>query len=107
MEENEQILVKIQDNAIDVADLITKSKNPSAGAISIFLGKESVNMLKLGTTRDYFEEKKVLKLFYEAHPTMAIKIMQKIAEKCKNQYRLNKIIIVHRTGEVVRIKINL
>lgn len=86
----DDIIVRIQEEPIDVGALITKMKSTSAGALSIFLG----------TTRDNFENKKVLKLFYEAHPTMALKKMKDIADYCLKTFNLLKILIIHRTGEV-------
>lgn len=87
---HDDIIVGIQEEPIDVGTLITKMKSSSVGALSIFLG----------TTRDNFENKKVLKLFYEAHPTMALKKMKDIAEYSLKTFNLLKILIIHRTGEV-------
>ena len=87
---NDNIIIGIQEEPIDVSELIKKMKSCSAGAISIFLG----------TTRDNFENKKVLELEYEAHPTMAIKTLQQIAEYCIKTFNLIKILIIHRIGEV-------
>jgi molybdopterin synthase catalytic subunit len=91
---NENIIYSIQEDPIDIASLITKMKDSKGGALSIFLG----------TTRDHFENKKVLKLFYEAHPTMALKKLKEIAELAYEKYKLLKIAIIHRVGEVVSKK---
>jgi molybdopterin synthase catalytic subunit len=56
-------------------------KDKSAGAVSKLLG----------TTRDNFDNKKVTKLFYEAHPTMTIKKLRKIAEYANEKFNLLKI----------------
>ena len=93
MQLNENILTGIQEEPIDVQLLINKMKDGKGGAISLFLG----------TTRDHFEDKKVLKLFYEAHPTMAKKKLEEIAIAAYEKYKLIKIAIVHRVGEVVLI----
>ena len=93
---SENIIVGIQEEYINTGDLISKTKDPKGGAISIFLG----------TTRDHFNNKKVSKLQYEAHPTMAIKKLKEIANFAYEKYKLIKILIIHRTGEVVR-KINI
>lgn len=89
--DNDQITVAIQEEVIDVGALIQKMKHNSAGALSIFLG----------TTRDHFDNRKVKKLFYEAHPTMAFKKLKEIAEYCYTKYGLLKIALIHRIGEVV------
>lgn len=87
---NDEIILEIQEEPLQVGDMITRIKSNSAGALSIFLG----------TTRDNFDNKKVLKLFYEAHPTMALKKMKEIGEYCIKTYNLLKILIIHRIGEV-------
>jgi molybdopterin synthase catalytic subunit len=88
---DENILTELQEEPIDVQFLINKMKDSKGGALSLFLG----------TTRDHFEEKKVQKLLYEAHPTMAKKKLKEIAKNAFEKYKLLKIAIVHRIGEVV------
>ncbi len=90
--DNDNIIYYIQEDSIDISNLIANMKSSKGGALSIFLG----------TTRDHFENKKVLKLFYEAHPTMAIKKLKEIAEIAYEKYKLLKIAIIHRVGEVVK-----
>jgi molybdopterin synthase catalytic subunit len=94
---DDNIIIKIQKEPINVKELINKMKDPKGGAISIFLG----------TTRDNFENKKVLNLFYEAHDTMALRKMNDIANSLVVKYDLIKIAIVHRIGEVVSFLINI
>lgn len=84
------IYVEIIDNKIDILKYINDNKDPESGAMSLFIG----------TTRKSFNDKEVLSLFYEFHPTMAISEMYKIAEKTKIEYNLNKIVLIHRIGEV-------
>ena len=80
MQKNEEnILTALQEEPIDVQILINKMKANKAGALSLFLG----------TTRDHFEDKKVLKLFYEAHPTMAKKKLEEFILQ-QIQRRLNE-----------------
>jgi len=90
-ENNNNIICEITDQPINTSKYIEIMKRPDGGSLSIFLG----------TTRDNFENKKVIKLFYEAHPTMAIKKMNEIANFCVKKWNLLAIAIVHRTGEVV------
>jgi molybdopterin synthase catalytic subunit len=87
---NDKIIYGVQEDEINVSELISKMKDGKGGAISIFLG----------TTRDNFENKKVLKLFYEAHPTMALKKLKEIAEEIYEKFNLIKVAIIHRVGEV-------
>ena len=73
-------------------DEITKNvTSPSSGAISLFIG----------TTRDNFEGKKVLRLEYEAYPEMAEKEMKKICVNLRQKWpELEHIAMWHRIGLV-------
>eukprot|EP00124_Ichthyophonus_hoferi_P002638 Ihof_evm6s188 gene=Ihof_evmTU6s188 len=63
---------------------------PEAGAISSFIG----------TTRNYFYGKKVIRLEYEAYSGMAEKQMKIICRDIRDQFNVLNIAIVHRTGVV-------
>ncbi len=54
----------------------------------------------LGTTRDSFEGKKVLKLNYEAYEDMALKKMSEICQEIQTEFGIEDIAIVHRIGPV-------
>ena len=64
--------------------------DPKCGAISMFSG----------TTRDYFEDKEVFKLEYEAHNEMALNKFSIIEKDIREQWDIEKLIFVHRLGEV-------
>ncbi|XP_020615198.1 molybdopterin synthase catalytic subunit-like isoform X1 [Orbicella faveolata] len=63
---------------------------PSAGAISLFVG----------TTRDNFEGKTVVRLEYEAYMPMARSEMRKICKQVREKWDVIKIAIFHRIGVV-------
>ncbi|XP_027044796.1 molybdopterin synthase catalytic subunit-like [Pocillopora damicornis] len=63
---------------------------PSAGAISLFVG----------TTRDNFEGKTVVRLEYEAYIPMARSEMRKICKQVREKWDVIKIAIFHRIGVV-------
>ncbi|KAJ8962616.1 hypothetical protein NQ318_001009 [Aromia moschata] len=72
----------------EVTQLVTAS---SCGAISLFIG----------TTRDNFENKVVVKLEYEAYESMGIKSMEQICGEIRKQWiSVENIAIYHRLGEV-------
>jgi len=75
---------------LDVAATFSAATLPSTGATSIFVG----------TTRDNFEGKKVLKLEYEAYEPMAVKELKRLCEEIREKWDVAKIIIHHRLGEV-------
>mmetsp|Transcript_34278 Transcript_34278/g.35566 ORF Transcript_34278/g.35566 Transcript_34278/m.35566 type:complete len:236 (+) Transcript_34278:1-708(+) len=86
----EGLYVEISPNIIDISKLLSQSKDPHSGAMSLFIG----------TTRDNFEGKEVVHLEYEYHHSMAIRELYRIAYTAKTKYSLSKVILVHRVGVV-------
>ncbi|XP_011700213.1 PREDICTED: molybdopterin synthase catalytic subunit [Wasmannia auropunctata] len=82
--------VKLQQEELNVAEIIELVTFPNCGAISNFIG----------LTRDNFENKKVIKLEYEAYESMALKEMTDICNKIRLQWDVEGIAIYHRIGEV-------
>lgn len=62
----------------------------STGATSIFVG----------TTRDTFDGKSVVRLEYEAYVPMAEKELKKICNQMRTKWRVRHICILHRLGVV-------
>ncbi|XP_058789966.1 molybdopterin synthase catalytic subunit isoform X2 [Phymastichus coffea] len=87
---NNRDIVHLQFCKLDINNIIESVVSPNCGAISSFIG----------TTRDNFEQKKVVKLEYEAYETMALKEMQTICDKIRSKWNIEKIAIFHRLGEV-------
>ncbi|XP_015120144.1 molybdopterin synthase catalytic subunit [Diachasma alloeum] len=88
--EEQKSIVHLQKEKLNINDIIEAVTSPSCGAISTFIG----------TTRDNFESKKVLKLEYEAYEPMALKEMSNICKKIREQWNVQHIAIIHRLGEV-------
>jgi len=65
-------------------------RSPTAGA----------NILFLGTTRNNFDNRPVSHLAYQAYPKLALNTLLKIASDVKSKHTLEKVVIVHRLGEV-------
>lgn len=82
--------VKLQQEKLDVTKIIELVTFPDCGAISNFIG----------ITRDNFENKKVIKLEYEAYEPMALKEMTNICTNIRSQWNVRGIAIYHRIGEV-------
>ncbi|CAB0037556.1 unnamed protein product [Trichogramma brassicae] len=85
-----QDLVGLESNVLNINDIIQSVTSASCGAVSTFIG----------TTRDNFEDKKVIKLEYEAYEPMALKQMRAVCNKIRSQWSVEKIAIYHRLGEV-------
>lgn len=83
-------IVDVTDKKLSVETVTDLVSDESCGAVSLFLG----------TTRDNFEGKQVLKLEYEAYEPMAKKKMLEICASIRQQWKVHKIAIVHRIGVV-------
>ena len=77
---------------MDVGSICNMVSDPSTGAISAFIG----------TTRNEFEGKKVLRLDYEAYTPMAEKKMVQLCDEIRSKWptKIHNIAIHHRLGKV-------
>ncbi|XP_049878199.1 molybdopterin synthase catalytic subunit [Pectinophora gossypiella] len=83
--------LKLTVDALSVDTISDLVMDNSCGAVSIFVG----------TTRDNFEDKKVLRLEYEAYEPMALKAMKSICEEVRQEWpAVHGIAIYHRLGNV-------
>ena len=89
MDEN-QIWVELVDKPIDLEILRGKIADPDVGAIGWFEG------VTRRTTGDKITEL----LSYEAHQSMAVSELQKLATSAVERFSLHRCLIVHRLGEV-------
>lgn len=86
----EDILL-VTHSPLDIGYISASVTAPSTGATSLFVG----------TTRDNFEGKKVVKLEYEAYQPMAIKELKKLCDELRSKWSsIHRIAIHHRLGEV-------
>lgn len=72
-------------------------KSPKCGAISMFIG----------TTRDNFDGKDVVKLEYEAYKPMALKSMQTLCDKVRTKYANIENIVIHHRFVHFKSKFNM
>ena len=75
---------------LDVARACATVGRDGAGAISTFVG----------TTRDHFKGRRVVRLEYEGYMPMAIKEMRKIAAQVRARWAVECVAMVHRLGLV-------
>jgi molybdopterin synthase catalytic subunit len=80
--------IKISAEALNIADCIQWVMSPQCGGIDVFIG----------TVRDNTKGKKVLRLEFEAYESMALKQMQKIAHQAMEKWKVNRVLVHHRTG---------
>lgn len=83
-------MFEITEKPIDLASLVSHVSDPSAGAVTTFLG----------TTRATNRGRAVLKLEYEAYAEMAVAEFEKIASEAARRWELTRVAIVHRVGIV-------
>ncbi|RJE74366.1 MULTISPECIES: molybdenum cofactor biosynthesis protein MoaE [Reichenbachiella] len=83
-------MIEITSKTIRTSELIDYVKESGAGAINVFIG----------TTRNQTAGKKVIKLDFEAYEPMAVKELQKIADRAVEQWDILSYAIVHRVGIV-------
>ncbi|EHY54703.1 Molybdopterin synthase catalytic subunit [Exophiala dermatitidis] len=86
----ETIYISLVYDPLDVPAYLRFTRSPTAGA----------NVLFLGTTRNNFDDRPVSRLSYSAYPSLALKSLYAIAEDVQKKHGLNKVVIVHRLGEV-------
>jgi molybdopterin synthase catalytic subunit len=81
---------EIRRRRLDVGRVLAAVRDPAAGAIVVFTG----------TTRRTNAGRRVVRLEYEAHETMALREMRRLAAGAKRRWRLRKVAMVHRVGLV-------
>ena len=84
--------IKITTDCLDVDAITTQVSDPSTGAISLFVG----------TTRNEFNGKKVIRLDYEAYIPMAEKKMERLCDNIRSKWpnKIHNIAIHHRLARV-------
>ncbi|MGO9835722.1 MAG: molybdenum cofactor biosynthesis protein MoaE [Polyangiaceae bacterium] len=81
-------LVAVRAGPLSVDEAIASVQHPGAGAVSVFLG----------SVRDRNEGRPVVKLEYEAYPSMATAEMRRIADEICAEVPGVRLAVVHRTG---------
>lgn len=82
--------VDVTDKKISVDAVTELVSDDTCGAVSLFIG----------TTRNNFSGKEVLRLEYEAYEPMAKKKMLEVCSEIRQKWQVHKIAMVHRIGEV-------
>lgn len=83
------IIILVEDK-LDVNLIYSEVVEDSTGAVSLFVG----------TTRDNYEGKKVIRLEYEAFKPMAEKEIKKICQAIREKWKVENIAFHHRLGVV-------
>lgn len=84
-------MIVLTEEVLSVDSAMTAVSRDCAGGISIFVG----------TTRDNFEGKTVVRLEYEAYHAMAVKEMRSLCDTARSKWpQITAIAIMHRLGVV-------
>lgn len=83
-------IIKLEEEQLNVNSIYSEVVENSTGAVSLFVG----------TTRDNFEGKKVIRLEYEAFKPMACKEIKKICQNIREKWKVEHIAFHHRLGAV-------
>jgi len=83
-------LIKLQREDLDLVEVIESVKNPSSGALVLFLG----------TVRDNARGRKVAQMSIEVYEEMAHSQLEAIRQEALEKYGVHNISIIHRYGEL-------
>ncbi|MCY7351254.1 MAG: molybdenum cofactor biosynthesis protein MoaE [Cytophagaceae bacterium] len=81
-------MILLTHQPIDVPAVMAHVQTGSAGAVDIFIG----------TVRNQTQQKRVVRLEYEAYEPMALKKMQELVDEVRRRWPVEQVAIVHRVG---------
>jgi molybdopterin synthase catalytic subunit len=84
--------VQLHAEPIAIGPVIEFVTDPQAGGIAVFLGTTRAETGADGA--------KLAALDYEAYSDMAIRQMRELASQAREQWRVNRLALLHRTGRV-------
>ncbi|MGH7434442.1 MAG: molybdenum cofactor biosynthesis protein MoaE [Polyangiaceae bacterium] len=80
----------LQAGPLSIDEVVARVRRPEAGAVAIFLG----------TVRDHNDGRAVVKLEYEAYPSMAVAEMGRIVAEIEREIPGVVLAVAHRTGSL-------
>lgn len=83
-------MIRLTQDAIDLAPLITAAQQPAAGAVVAFLG----------VTREFTDGRQTVALDYEAYGEMAERELARLEAVARERWPLVECCLAHRTGRV-------
>ncbi|XP_069980965.1 molybdopterin synthase catalytic subunit [Penaeus vannamei] len=82
--------IKLTREVLSTGEVVDAVTDPSCGAVSLFVG----------TTRNHFQGRQVVRLEYEAYEEMAEKEMLSLCKLAREKWNIKHIAIYHRLGVV-------
>ena len=83
-------MIELISEEMSVNKILNNLEDHSTGAVVLFLGR----------VRDHANGRQVTRMAYEAYAEMAHKKMQEIEDEVKKRWPVQKIAMMHRTGEL-------
>ncbi len=83
-------MIQLTHDPIDTAALLDRARDPSAGAVVLFLG----------TTREFTAGRQTVALDYESYRAMAESKLAELESEARRRWPLVECCIVHRLGRV-------
>lgn len=90
-------MISLVEEEIRPSDILEKVRDPSSGAVVLFLG----------TVRSPSNGREVTHLEYEAYDEMALEKLKKIVDEAKARWNPGDVAVVHRVGKVAVGEISL
>jgi molybdopterin synthase catalytic subunit len=87
------IKTAISDEPLDVAGALAAASGPEIGGVAAFVGA-----VRESPVVDGEAGRSVVRLEYDAHPTLAAERLRAIAEAAARRWDVLKVVAVHRTG---------
>ncbi len=84
------MLIRVAPDPLDPADTTAAVERPAAGAVVLFFGN----------VRDENKGRAVAHLVYDAYPSMAEKVMRRLAAEAIERFGLEDAAVLHRTGRL-------
>jgi molybdopterin synthase catalytic subunit len=89
-----EIVTAISPEPLDVDAAVARVSDTAAGAVATFIGT-----VRTSPAAAEGGDRSVVRLEYDAHPTLAPEKLQEIAEAAASKWDLIKIVAIHRTGD--------
>ncbi len=81
-------MIRLQTEPIDYHAVTEAVRSPAAGAVCLFLG----------TVREMTGSQRTIALTYEAHGSLALKMMAEVEAETRSKWPVTEVALIHRTG---------
>jgi molybdopterin synthase catalytic subunit len=83
----------LTEQPLDISDALVEAADPECGGIGVFLGTVRASAAVASNS-----DRSVVRLEYEAHPTLAAERMESLCNEAAQKWDLRHVVARHRTG---------